>query len=253
MQETHERAFILSTAPRHCVRGRFFDPGTDPVGVFLHGFRSDSQGVKARALARHAATRKYAWLRFDLFGHGGSDGCFAEFTVSTALNDVLAVITHLAPRPVVLIGSSLGAWLAILAATRTRVSALLLIAPAFNFVQNQIANLPAEVLARWRRCGTRHFYDPYRGNGFNLHYSIVDDAVHHDVLTAPVHLTCPLSIVHGEHDEIIPMSVIQRFAEHADCPGLRVNVVPGGDHQLISAIPRIGLELDRLWSSVRTL
>jgi pimeloyl-ACP methyl ester carboxylesterase len=134
-------------------------PRLKSAGVFLHGFRSDCDGSKAIALAQHAEHRGYSWVRFDLSGHGRSDGDFTTFTITDAVRDVLAVLEALAPRPVVLVGSSLGGWLSVLAAQHApqQVRAMLLIAPAFNFVQNFLAALPAEELRRWARQGIRRF------------------------------------------------------------------------------------------------
>ena len=148
-----ERDFTVETAPGHRVRGHFSDFNSDPVGIFLHGFRSDCAGSKAIAFAQHAQKRDYSWVRFDLSGHGHSDGDFTSFTIADALRDVVAVIDALAPRPVVLVGSSLGGWLSVLAAQHLprRIHAMLLIAPAFNFVQNFLADLPTQELRKWER------------------------------------------------------------------------------------------------------
>jgi len=158
----HERPFSLDPAPGCRLRGNILDFGTEPVGVFLHGFRSDSRGEKAESLLRHAKSRRYSWVRFDFSGHGRSDGVLSEFSITDALRDVSAVLEMFAPRPAILVGSSLGGWLAELAAQRTpdRVKAMLLIAPAFNFMQNFLAGLDTGKLNRWRRDGIQDFTDP---------------------------------------------------------------------------------------------
>jgi pimeloyl-ACP methyl ester carboxylesterase len=247
----NERDFTVETAPEIRVRGHILDFSSDPVGVFLHGFRSDCDGSKAIALAQHAEHRGYSWVRFDLSGHGRSDGDFTTFTITDAVRDVLAVLEALAPRPVVLVGSSLGGWLSVLAAQHApqQVRAMLLIAPAFNFVQNFLAALPAEELRRWARQGIRRFSDPYQATTYTLGFEIVHGLHRYDVLSEPVRLECPLTILHGDQDEILPLANTMRFADRAHAPALRVEVVAGGDHRLTSAIPCMRGELDRIWET----
>ncbi len=246
-----ERDFTVETAPQNRVRGHILDFRCDPIGVFLHGFRSDCEGAKAIALAQHAKRRGYSWVRFDLSGHGRSDGNFTAFTIKDAVRDALAVLQALAPRPVVLVGSSLGGWLSVLAARHApqQVRAMLLIAPAFNFVQNFLAALPAEELRRWARQGVRRFADPYQATTYTLGYGIVHEIHHFDVLSEPVQLHCPLTIIHGDQDEILPLANTMRFADRTQAPGLRIEVVAGGDHRLTSALPRMRAELDRIWEA----
>src|SRR3954468_15428905 len=111
--------------------------GKLPQVLWLGGFKSDMGGTKARALDDWAARRGQAYLRFDYFGHGASSGAFAEGTVSRWLADALAVLDRLCESPQVLVGSSMGAWIALLAAKARpqKVSGLLLIAPAVDFTE----------------------------------------------------------------------------------------------------------------------
>lgn len=247
-----ERDFTVETAPGNHVRGHFLDFGSDPVGIFLHGFRSDCGGSKAIALAQHAQKCGYSWVRFDLSGHGRSDGDFAAFTIADALRDARAVLEALAPRPVVLVGSSLGGWLSVLAAQHAprRIRAMLLIAPAFNFVQNFLADLPAHELRQWAQQGIRRFSDPYQSTTYTLGFEIIRQIQRYDVLSEPVRVDCPLTIFHGDRDEILPLANTMRFADRVHAPALRVEVVAGGDHRLISAIPRVCAELDRIWEAM---
>ncbi len=247
----NERPFALQTRPGHRVRGKIIDFGNGPIGVFVHGYRSDCDGSKAHALASHANQRRYSWVRFDLTGHGRSDGDFARFTITAALRDLQTVLEKLAPRPVVLVGSSLGGWLSVLAARRAprRIREMLLIAPAFNFVQQILAEMPASELAQWRRDGVRGFSDPYQGTTYTLGNDIVDDVDRYDVLREPVRLACPVTILHGRHDEVVPVANSVRFADQVRAPEIRLEVVAGGDHRLTSAIPRMCAELDRIWEA----
>src|SRR5262245_45515342 len=106
--------------------------GRAPTVVWLGGFRSEMGGTKAQALADWAQRAGRDYLRFDYFGHGASEGRFENGTVSRWRADALAIIDALTNGPLVLVGSSMGGWLACLAAIArpARVKALALIAPA---------------------------------------------------------------------------------------------------------------------------
>ncbi|HRO03657.1 MAG TPA: alpha/beta hydrolase, partial [Terricaulis sp.] len=110
--------------------------GVQPTFVWLGGFRSDMAGTKAEALAEWAAARGQAFVRFDYSGHGRSGGRFEDGTLSRWLGDTLAVLETI-PGPLALVGSSMGGWIALLAARAlpARVKALLLIAPAADFTE----------------------------------------------------------------------------------------------------------------------
>src|SRR5436190_16966714 len=111
--------------------------GEGPTLVWLGGFNSDMTGTKAQALADWAESRGQAYLRFDYFGHGASSGAFAKGTITRWREDTLAVIDALTEGPLVLVGSSMGGWIACLAAIARpdRVKAMVLIAPAPDFTE----------------------------------------------------------------------------------------------------------------------
>src|SRR4051812_38392975 len=114
--------------------------GKHPQIVWLGGFKSDMGGTKACALDEWARGRGQAYLRFDYFGHGASSGAFADGTVSRWLGDALAVLERLCEGPQILVGSSMGAWIALLAARARpdKIKGLLLIAPAADFTESLI-------------------------------------------------------------------------------------------------------------------
>jgi pimeloyl-ACP methyl ester carboxylesterase len=217
------------------------------LGVFVHGFRSDANGTKSLAFADHARRRGYSWLRADLRGHGRSDGSFRDFRLSALLDDVLALLDRFPGRPAVLVGSSMGGWLAALAAERRpQVRALLLLAPAFNFVQDQLGRLPDAELAAWRREGRRRFADD-AGPGYELEYGVLEDAQPFDCLHRAVPLACPVRIVHGARDDVVPVSVSRAFARACRAPEFELTEIPDGDHRLHAALPLACGAIDDLW------
>ncbi len=247
----HETSFSLNTRPGIIIRGRALDLGYGPVGLFLHGFRSHCDGEKAQALAAHARGRGYSWARFDLAAHGASSGTLEEQTVSGWLEDALSVVERYAPRPLILVGSSLGAWLAVGLARsgRVPVAGLVLLAPAFNFLQRYYASLSEDLRRQWRADGYLALPDLYApaGTVYRLGHRLIEDADLHDVLSSPVTLPCPLTMIHGEQDSVVPLAVSKAFLGHAQAPAKRLVVIPGGDHRLTAAIPRILEEVDALW------
>ena len=246
-----ETAFSLNTRPDILIRGRMADAGYGPVGLFLHGFRSHCAGEKATALTHHALAHGYSWARFDLAAHGASTGALVEQTLSGWLKDALSVAALYAPRPLILVGSSLGAWLAVLMARSRRipVAGLVLLAPAFNFLQRYYADLPQDLRRQWRREGQLTLPDPYGppGTVYRLGYRLIEDAAAHDVLSVPVTLPCPVAMIHGDQDEVVPLAVSEDFLRHVRAPAKRLTVVAGGDHRLTAAIPRVLAEVDAAW------
>ena len=232
------------------------------IGVYLHGFRSDSAGHKSLALVRHAHRRGRAWLRFDLSGHGASAGRFGDFRISRALADVEAALAALptgyAEAPIVLVGSSLGAWLAVLATQRlpARIAGLVLLAPGFNFLQRQFAAMTPAAQAQWQSTGTYRFASHYDAGYYELEYAAVTDAARHDVLAQSLDLRCPVHVLHGDADEIVPLTVSEQFLAHlpghGDCPPPVFTRIPGGDHRLTGADALIAHAVDAVWPAPKS-
>src|SRR5436190_7564665 len=155
----NEISEVLTAADGASLAFRKID-GPGPAVVWLGGFNSDMTGTKAQALADWAAARGQGYVRFDYFGHGASSGDFAEGTITRWREDALTVIDQLTVGPLVLVGSSMGGWIACLAAMARpqRVAGMVLIAPAADFTERLIKpQLSAEALrqiadtGRWLR------------------------------------------------------------------------------------------------------
>ncbi|MDH3639315.1 MAG: alpha/beta fold hydrolase, partial [Gammaproteobacteria bacterium] len=200
----NERPFSLAATNGEWLRGYVQGSGCGPAGVFVHGFRSTCAGDKSLVLAQSASQYGRSWVRFDLRGHGDSGGEFRNFRISAALDDVLNVVDWCPRVPLVIIGSSLGGWLGVLAAQARpqRISRLMLIAPAFNFIEEVFATIPATQLRAWRERGEMRFDDTFTNGQFSLPYAVLDDARRFDVLDRDLCLPCPVDIYHGEQDEI---------------------------------------------------
>lgn len=220
-----------------------------PIALFVHGFRSDHQGLKARHLADCARSCGWPWLGFDLRGHGRSEGRPEDLYISHLFADLRTVLADLAPRPVILIGSSLGGWLAVLAAQALpgQVKGLLLIAPAFNFIQQRFGTLPPETLNEWRRDGGMAFRDPYAEGEYRLDFGILQDAEDHNVFRTPLVLSCPVTVIHGRRDEAVPPAQTERFLECLTAPRQNAVWVEAGDHRLHDGLDALCQQFRQLW------
>ena len=243
----HEKPFVWPQDSQ-ILKG-FQLVGTDPGGVFLHGFRSHCDSEKSLGLAHHATTRGRSWLRYNQRHCGQTDDEFAHFTVSQAITDALALIDTL-PRPIVLVGSSLGALIALQTAQRRveSIAGLLLIAPAVRFVERYFLSLPTDEIAGWYDAGKKTFEDDYEEGSYSLNYAFYEDATHYRDI-GPWKLDCPVSILHGEQDEIIPLEDSVELEQMIDTKEVTLDAIANGDHRLNAFIPRMCSKLDQLWET----
>jgi len=232
-----EIPFTLRHPSTECVRGRWQDGGSGPVGVFLPGFASTMAGSKSTLLARFARQQGWPWCRFDYRGVGESDGNFAELTLSRYLEDLALVLDFIGDRPVLLVGSSLGGWVAALAGQRwpQRISALLLIAPAFNFIPLLFAALPGNEQEDWRKTGLRRWRDSYGLGELEMRFDLVADSAQYDLFREPPDYPFPVHILHGSADTAVPLQRSFDFAAVARARPLCVEPLSGIDHRLRGA------------------
>lgn len=225
--------------------------GASPTFVWLPGFKSDMAGTKARHLSHWAAARGQTFLRFDYSGHGRSGGFFEHGTISRWLGDALAVIEAQSSGPLVLVGSSMGAWIALLAARAlpARVKALLLVAPAPDFTERLLwPALDEEARqailegGRWLRPSA---YDP---EPFVYTRALFEDGRDHLVMNAPIAFAGPVRILQGEQDPDVPARHALDLAALFTSNDLVIDLVPDGDHRLSRPqdLDRLAAIADRL-------
>ena len=208
--------------------------GRGPTVVFLPGFRSDMTGDKATALAAFCAEQGVAMLRFDYSGHGVSGGDFLDGCIGTWATDALTVIDGVTTGPLILVGSSMGGWIALLTAlARTeRVAAVVGIAAAPDFTQRLMweAMAPAEreVL---RRDGVMHVPSQY-GEPTPITWKLIEDGANHLLLGKPIAIGCPVRLLHAQADPDVPWELALRIAEDVATTDVRVILVKDGDHRL---------------------
>ena len=208
--------------------------GTGPTLVFLPGFRSDMNGEKATALAAFCAARGQAMLRFDYSGHGSSGGDFLDGTIGVWSRDALAVIDALTEGKLILVGSSMGGWLALLAALKRpeRVAAIVGIAAAPDFTQRLMWEaMTFDERATLMREGILRIPSQY-GDPTPVTRRLIEDGRSHLLLEGPILLDCKVRLLHGQADPDVPWELALRIAERLVSPDVEIVLIKDGDHRL---------------------
>jgi pimeloyl-ACP methyl ester carboxylesterase len=224
--------------------------GDGPTVVWLGGFNSDMTGTKAQALADWALGRGQAYVRFDYFGHGVSSGDFAEGTITRWREDALAVIDQLTDGPLVLVGSSMGGWIACLAAlTRAeRISGLVLIAPAADFTERLMKpGLSSEAMREIAGIGVWLRPSEY-GDPYTISRVLLDDGARWSILPGPVGIGAPVRILQGGADPDVPWRHALELAQALETEDLVFSLIKDGDHRLSRPA-----DLQRLMGAVEEL
>ena len=209
--------------------------GGGPTVVWLGGFKSDMTGTKAQALADWAQAAGRAYVRFDYFGHGESSGDFADGTISRWREDALAVLNDLTAGDLVLVGSSMGGWIACLAALAIgrRVKAMVLIAPAPDFTETLMApEIPSEGRAALAADGVWLRPSEY-GEPYPITRSLLEDGARWSILGGePVPLEMPVRILQGGEDPDVPWRHALELAQSLKSEDVVFTLIKDGDHRL---------------------
>lgn len=206
-------------------------PGTGPALVFLPGYMSDMAGSKATALFDWATAQGRECLLLDYSGCGESPGDFADGTLSRWADEVLALIAARITGPVVLVGSSMGGWLMLLAgqALGPRLAGLVGIAAAPDFTDWGYA---ADEQARLAAGETVWRDNPYGPEATPIHPGFWADGQARRLLDSEIAIDCPVRLLHGQDDADVPPEVSLRLAAVLRSPDVQVTLVKGGDHRL---------------------
>ncbi|MFO1159302.1 MAG: alpha/beta hydrolase [Reyranellaceae bacterium] len=225
--------------------------GSDPTVVFLGGFRSDMTGTKAVALDDWARRTGRAFLRFDYLGHGQSSGRFEDGTIGRWLDDSLAALDTLTSGRLILVGSSMGGWLSLLAARARpeRLAGLVLIAAAPDFTERMLlGGLSPEDRATLEREGRLARPSQYSPEPSVFTWKLIEEGRNHLVLDKRLALPCKVRLLHGQSDPDVPWQYSLQIAEHIEAPEVVTTFVKGGDHRL--STPN---DIDRLIAAVEDL
>jgi len=222
---------------RIAVRAR---TGSTPGLFWLGGFKSDMQGTKARALAAWAEQNGRACVRFDYSGHGESGGKFTEGTLGRWLEESLAVYLRFAQGPQVVIGSSMGGWLALLLARalseRTGVApiaGMVLIAPAVDFTEELMWKQFSEAVKREiEQKGVWMRPSEYDEGPYPITRDLIEDGRKHLLLGGLIETRCPVHVLQGVQDPDVPwrhaVELVSRFSRD----DVVLTLIKDGDHRL---------------------
>jgi len=212
--------------------------GAAPGLFWLSGFKSDMSGTKAEEVAGFAARHQRAMTRFDYSGHGLSGGSFEDACVSDWLEETLLVFDRFCTQPTVVIGSSMGGWLAMLLALARKetglIKGLVLIAPAADFTEELMwkHRFTDEIRETIQRDGRFEQPSAYSGDPYVITRKLIEDGRQHLILDKPLHAGCPVTILQGIQDPDVPWQHAQRLVEALPQDDVTFTLVPDGDHRL---------------------
>ena len=224
--------------------------GREPTLVFLPGFRSNMNGDKATFLARYCSQQGQAMLRFDYSGHGESGGRFEEGAIGSWTQDSLRLIDRLTRGPLVLVGSSMGGWIALLVALARpeRVAGLIGVAAAPDFTERLMwGAMSLQDRERLLTHGTLEAPSAY-GGPYPITRALIEDGRRHLLLDHPIAVRCPVRLLHGQRDLDVPWETALTISRVVEADDVQVTLVKDGDHRL--SRPR---DLALLLRTVRTV
>jgi pimeloyl-ACP methyl ester carboxylesterase len=226
-----------SAARRIAVRAR---AGGSPGLFWLGGFNSDMQGTKALALDEWAAVHNRACVRFDYSGHGESGGAFVDGTIGRWLEESLAVFERFCAGPQVVIGSSMGGWMALLlaremakhAGKRASLAGLVLIAPAPDFTEALMWNgFSPEIREVIKTEGVWQRPSQY-GEPYPITRALIEEGRNHLLLGSAIDVGCPVRILQGAQDPDVPWQHAFALAHRLPADDVVLTVIRDGDHRL---------------------
>ncbi|WP_457940204.1 alpha/beta hydrolase [Mesorhizobium sp. 10J20-29] len=214
--------------------------GSEPGVVWLGGYRSDMLGTKAETLSEWASANGRAFLRHDYSGHGESGGEFRDGTISTWLAESLAVLRAFTQGPQILVGSSMGAWIALRMAQELRragederLAGMVLLAPAPDFTAELIEPSLSEGHRRdLERQG--YFEEPseYAPEPNVYTRALIEDGRQNRVMTGPIDTHCPVHVIQGMADPDVPHEHALKLVSLLPADDVTLSLVPDGDHRL---------------------
>ena len=229
--------------------------GRSPGVIFMGGFRSDMTGTKATALEAACQARGRAYVRFDYGGHGASSGQFTDGTIGGWAADATAVLDRVTEGPQIVVGSSMGGWIALLVALArpARIAGLVGIAAAPDFTEDLMwGHYGPDIRAALTRDGI--YYEPseYDDGPYPVTMRLIEEARDHLLLDRPIAIHCPVRLFHGMKDEAVPWMTSLTLVEHLLAEDVRTMLIKDGDHRLSreSDIARICVAVEGLCEEV---
>ncbi len=208
-----------------------------PYVIFHHGLMSDMNGDKALYIEKYCADKEYNFIRFDNFGHGDASGSFTEETISSWLEGLNLVIKELSDGPIILVGSSIGGWISMLAAINNlQIIGLITISAAPDFTEELIWD---KTTKQQRESLEKHGTCEFKGSDPKCDYSypistqLIQDGRKHLLLTKDsINIPCSVHLIHGMKDVDVPFTISQRAAEKIAHNNVVTKFIKDGNHGL---------------------
>jgi len=214
-------------------------PDNKPGLIFLGGFKSDMNGTKAMAITEYAKKNNYDLIKFDYFGHGESSGKFIDGTISIWLENTLMVIDQLVKnKPQILIGSSMGGWLMLLAALARpeKIAGLVGLAGAPDFTEELIWDeMTIEQRRTIEKDGIADFSNEFCQDSYPIALNLILDARKHLLLDKAIPINVPVRLIHGMSDEDVPYSTAIRIIERLTSQDAQLHLIKNAGHRLSEA------------------
>ena len=206
--------------------------GTAPGIVFLGGFMSDMSGTKALHLEAMCKEQGLSFLRFDYSGHGKSSGVFVDGCIGDWANDAQDLLENVTDGPQILVGSSMGGWIALLLAKRNseKIAGMVTIAAAPDFTEDGYwAGFNKATRQHLLEEGVVNIPSSY-GNPYPITKRLIDDGRAHLVLRQPLDLPFPVRLLQGDLDEDVSIELANKLFAHIQCADVQLTLLKGADH-----------------------
>ena len=210
----------------------FNDLKSDTTIFFFGGYSSDMTGTKATALNNWTESNGINYLRFDYSGHGQSSGDLGKGTLSSWLGEAEFFFEKFKSKKNIIIGSSMGGWIALLTALKNiDVNGLIGIASAPDFTKNEWDRLSETEKEEFKSNGSILFPDDDYGD-YEVFYEFVKDGFQHEILNDKIEITCPVRLLHGKLDKVIAYNVSEKIIEQLSTSDKSLTIIEDGDHNL---------------------
>jgi len=206
-----------------------------PSVIFLHGLMSSMQSTKALYLIDYCKKYNYNFTVFDNFGCGLASGQFTDQTISSWLEGVGLVLDELVDKEAIIVGSSMGGWLALLAALRfpDKIKGLVCLAPASDFTEDIWQNISTEDQQKMKKEGILEIAGKNCEHKYPISYKLIEDAKKHLLLTKnKIDINIPVHLIHGMLDEDVPYNVSLKLLEKITSKQMVLKLIKDGHHNL---------------------
>ena len=216
--------------------------GKSPGIVFIHGLNSDMGGKKAIFIEKYAKKNKLSFIRFDCRGHGKSSGNFEDFTISEWKKDLFDIIDNLTTGPQILIGSSMGGWLMLLAAKskKRKISGLIGLAAAADFGKDLFNSLSIKNKQDIKTKGITKY--TYKGFAYYLTKEFFIHCTKNKILNKKISFNKPVILIHGNKDNIVKVTMPIKIMKKLSSKNVQIKFLKSSDHSLSSSADLINIK-----------